>query len=234
MGKTTLKKAQRWASAPHSVMPLPALKMPSADVQFVCVQPARLDVGVTKRAQRGQLAPCASAPPSAPTLLHPLGANCTVCRVEVGVIGPHQSSNLSIQANLTEEIRVTQGCVVVAIEHRFKVDGLLGAIVKGDTQGIRPDNRKVCHLDHQERHNLAIPCKKVGIGCPALLVRPMLPVQATYSCQPLPHVSGPTVSEYYGLIMYCLESVIDATHLQKVDSAFQVLSADKAARPGQC
>jgi len=28
----------------------------------------------------------------------------------------------------------------------------------------------------------------------------MLPVQATYPCQPLPLVTGPTVSEYYGLI----------------------------------
>jgi hypothetical protein len=46
----------------------------------------------------------------------------------------------------------------------------------------------------------AIPCKKVDIVSPALLVRPMLPVQATYPCQPLPLVTGPTVSEYYGLI----------------------------------
>ena len=28
----------------------------------------------------------------------------------------------------------------------------------------------------------------------------MFPLQAAYSCQPLPRVNGPTVSEYYGLI----------------------------------
>jgi len=28
----------------------------------------------------------------------------------------------------------------------------------------------------------------------------MFPLQASYSCQPLPHVNGPTVSEYYELI----------------------------------
>ena len=46
----------------------------------------------------------------------------------------------------------------------------------------------------------AIPCQKVDIGSPARLVRSMLPVPAPSSCQPLPPVNGPTVSEYCGLI----------------------------------
>jgi hypothetical protein len=46
----------------------------------------------------------------------------------------------------------------------------------------------------------AIPYQKVDIGSPARLVRSMLPVQAPYSWQPLPPVTGPTVSESYGLI----------------------------------
>jgi hypothetical protein len=46
----------------------------------------------------------------------------------------------------------------------------------------------------------AIPCSEVGIEAPALHVRAMLPVQAAYPCQPLPHVSGATVSEEDGLI----------------------------------
>jgi len=34
----------------------------------------------------------------------------------------------------------------------------------------------------------------------ALHVRPVFPVQAAYTCQPLPLVNGPTISEYYRLI----------------------------------
>jgi hypothetical protein len=36
------------------------------------------------------------------------------------------------------------------------------------------------------------------------------------------------------MIMYCLERPIGTTHLQKVDSAFQALSAGGLAHPGQC
>jgi len=34
--------------------------------------------------------------------------------------------------------------------------------------------------------------------------------------------------------MYCSESDIDATHLQKVGSAFQVPSVDEVTRPERC
>jgi len=34
--------------------------------------------------------------------------------------------------------------------------------------------------------------------------------------------------------MYCLEHPIGTTHLQKVDSAFQALSAGGPAHPGRC
>lgn len=56
---------------------------------------------------------------------------------------------------------------------------------------------------------LAIPQSEVGLGYPALRVRPRFPLWASAACQPLPHtctvpqvlcVIGPTVSEYYGLI----------------------------------
>ena len=46
----------------------------------------------------------------------------------------------------------------------------------------------------------AIAFSEVGLVCPALRVRSRFPLQATCVCQPLPHVNGPTVSEYYGLI----------------------------------
>jgi len=47
---------------------------------------------------------------------------------------------------------------------------------------------------------LAIPHSEVGLGYPALRVRPRFPLWASAVCQSLPHVIGPTVSEYYGLI----------------------------------
>jgi hypothetical protein len=46
----------------------------------------------------------------------------------------------------------------------------------------------------------AIPLSEVGLRDPALRVRPKFPLRAMYPRQPLPHVSGATVSEYYGLI----------------------------------
>lgn len=47
---------------------------------------------------------------------------------------------------------------------------------------------------------LAIPHSEVCLGYPALRVRPRFPLWAPAVCQSLPHVIGPTVSEYYGLI----------------------------------
>jgi len=46
----------------------------------------------------------------------------------------------------------------------------------------------------------AIPRSEVGLVDPTLHVRTGFPLRATAACQPLPHVNGPTVSEYYGLI----------------------------------
>lgn len=46
----------------------------------------------------------------------------------------------------------------------------------------------------------AFPRSEVGLVDPALHVRTRFPLRATAACQPLPHVNGPTVSEYYGLI----------------------------------
>ena len=46
----------------------------------------------------------------------------------------------------------------------------------------------------------AIPRREVGLVDPALHGRARFPLRATAVCQPLPHVNGPTVSEYYGLI----------------------------------
>ena len=49
-------------------------------------------------------------------------------------------------------------------------------------------------------HHSAIPRREVGLVHPALHARPRFPLRAVAACQPLPHVNGPTVSEYYGLI----------------------------------
>ena len=46
----------------------------------------------------------------------------------------------------------------------------------------------------------AIPRREVGLVDPALHDRTRFPLRAVAACQPLPHVNGPTVSEYYGLI----------------------------------
>jgi hypothetical protein len=46
----------------------------------------------------------------------------------------------------------------------------------------------------------AIPRREVRLVDPALLGRARFPLRAVAVCQPLPHVNGPTVSEYYGLI----------------------------------
>ena len=43
----------------------------------------------------------------------------------------------------------------------------------------------------------AIPRSEVCVNAPALHVRLTFPLQATQLCSPLPHVIGPTVSEYY-------------------------------------
>ena len=48
--------------------------------------------------------------------------------------------------------------------------------------------------------DVAIPLSEVGLHYAALLVRYKFPLRATYYCQPLRHVTSPTVSEYYGLI----------------------------------
>ena len=49
-------------------------------------------------------------------------------------------------------------------------------------------------------HHSAIPRREVGLVDPALHARPRFPLRAVAACQPLPHVNGPAVSEYYGLI----------------------------------
>ena len=54
--------------------------------------------------------------------------------------------------------------------------------------------------DNHLRLPFAIARSEVGTGCPALHVRSVFPVQASYPCQPLPHVIGATVSEYYEMI----------------------------------
>jgi hypothetical protein len=46
----------------------------------------------------------------------------------------------------------------------------------------------------------AIPRREVRLVDPALHGRARFPLRAVAACQPLPHVNGPTVSEYYGLI----------------------------------
>ena len=46
----------------------------------------------------------------------------------------------------------------------------------------------------------AIPRSEVSLVFPALHVRSRFPLRAAAACQSLPHVNGPTVSEYYGLI----------------------------------
>ena len=46
----------------------------------------------------------------------------------------------------------------------------------------------------------AIALSEVDSDDPALHVRSVFPVKATYACQSLPHVNGATVPEYYGLI----------------------------------
>jgi hypothetical protein len=46
----------------------------------------------------------------------------------------------------------------------------------------------------------AIPRREVRLVDPALHGRARFPLRAVAVCQPLPHVNGPTVSEYYGLI----------------------------------
>ena len=46
----------------------------------------------------------------------------------------------------------------------------------------------------------AIPRREVCPDDPALHGRSRFPLRAVAACQPLPHVNGPTVSEYYGLI----------------------------------
>ena len=46
----------------------------------------------------------------------------------------------------------------------------------------------------------AIPRREVCPDDPALHGRSRFPLRAVAVCQPLPHVNGPTVSEYYGLI----------------------------------
>jgi hypothetical protein len=46
----------------------------------------------------------------------------------------------------------------------------------------------------------AIAFSEVGTDDPAHHVRSVFPVEAAHACQSLPHVIGPTVSEYYGLI----------------------------------
>ena len=43
----------------------------------------------------------------------------------------------------------------------------------------------------------AVPRSEVGLVVPALHVRTRFPLRATSACPPLPHVIGPTVSEYY-------------------------------------
>ena len=54
---------------------------------------------------------------------------------------------------------------------------------------------------HADKHSVyAIPRSEVGLANPIRHVRTRFPLRATAACQPLPHVNGPTVSEYYGLI----------------------------------
>lgn len=51
-----------------------------------------------------------------------------------------------------------------------------------------------------DRSVYVIPRREVCLVDPALHVRARFPLRATAVCQPLPHVNGPTVSEYCGLI----------------------------------
>ncbi len=46
----------------------------------------------------------------------------------------------------------------------------------------------------------AIPRSEVFMSYPAFRIRPMFPLRAAQPCHSLPHVVGPTASEYYGVI----------------------------------
>jgi hypothetical protein len=63
--------------------------------------------------------------------------------------------------------------------------------VRNYRTGLLKDTR----IRTPDTSGFAVPLSEVGLYVPALRVRYKFPLRATYPCQPLPHVSGATVSE---------------------------------------
>ena len=61
-------------------------------------------------------------------------------RIKIGTIGPNESLNFRVNLNLIEHGKITQRSIKFADKHKLKVDSLFTAVIKRNTQRVRPDN----------------------------------------------------------------------------------------------
>lgn len=73
-------------------------------------------------------------------------------RIKISVIGPDQGVNLGVETDLIEKIEVVQRAVIMAVQHRFKVDDPLLAVFKNDPHGVGGNDFEVSYINQKMVH----------------------------------------------------------------------------------
>jgi len=77
------------------------------------------------------------------------------CRwIEIRAVGPNQRVNLAIQLYLFKQAQVAQRPIKLALEDGAEINFPEQAVVKANTQGIRPNNGKRLHFANSVPHNV--------------------------------------------------------------------------------